>query len=87
MDSSVFDALRIKAREKIDAGALPKGDPTRVNGDRVAHDTPCNLCGQVIKKSEFSYLIKAPGRAMSDSQYILHFLCHAAWQVEVAGVK
>ena len=84
MTDSNFDALRIQARAKIDMGMLPATMPSGVIGDYVVEDTRCRLCGQFIKMREFRYVVRAHSKVMGDQHYNLHFLCHAAWQLEVS---
>ncbi len=58
--------------------------PSGVIGDYVVEDTRYRLGGQFIKMREFRYVVRAHSNVMGDQHYNLHFLCHAAWQLEAS---
>ena len=69
--------LRERARELIREHALPGNAPARVWGGR-GDGSPCALCGEVIPASELEYEIESE----AGTPLHLHFMCHAAWQLE-----
>jgi hypothetical protein len=84
MVDSKIDALRTKARAMIGAGTLPStSEPSSVLGSYVSSAKKCTLCGELIPTKGFQYEVRAPGPGTSNVHYHLHFLCHAAWQIEV----
>lgn len=91
MTKAEFAELRAKARAKIDAKGLPDGMPKDVFADdRTQGRCKCCLCGVELKPfGGFRYIVHATSDKTPDGrhEYILCFLCHAAWQLEVADVE
>jgi hypothetical protein len=83
--------LRARARKLIDAGKLPATTkPYQTVGDCVIGPEHCRLCDTLIEPTEFvpgeaRYMI-SPG-AQGPTFGPLHFLCHAAWQIEAAEAE
>jgi hypothetical protein len=83
--------LRECARKLIDAGKLPATTkPYQTTGDCAISGEHCRLCDTLIEPTEFvpgdaRYMIspKAQGPTFGP----LHFLCHAAWQIEAAEAE
>jgi hypothetical protein len=88
MAQSKFEELRDMARELIREGRLPATtNPRHVTGENVMQPEICHLCEKVIEVGETRYVIRSEGKVMGLQQYGgLHFLCHAAWQIEAAEV-
>jgi hypothetical protein len=81
--------LRDKARAKMAAGRLPKTvqEVERVVAD--VHNRPdgvCAVCDAGITKGEFWYLVSQSGIVPTAIPRPMHYLCHAAWQLEVRGM-
>jgi hypothetical protein len=47
----------------------------------------CGLCGELIKGGEFKYTVHEPMLTDTPTLHVLHFLCHAAWQLEADGFE
>jgi hypothetical protein len=79
--------LRDKARAKMTDGKLPNTLEAvgRIVADVNDHQSGvCGICDAAISKAEFSYLVYQSG--MTPTKIPMHFLCHAAWQLEVRGM-
>lgn len=84
-----LNPLRDKARAKMAAGKLPKTiqDVERVVAD--IHNRPngvCAVCDVAISNNEFWYQVDHSGITPKAIPRPMHYLCHAAWQLEVRGV-
>lgn len=83
--------LRASARKLIDAGKLPATTkPYQTIGDCVTRHEHCRLCDKLMESTEFMpgearYMISPEARGPSFGP--LHFLCHAAWQIEAAEAE
>jgi acetamidase/formamidase len=84
-----FADLRVRARELIAAGKLPATtDPFAVEGTGVGNATRCGLCELTIEKRKIGFTVTAPGAGSERQRYpAMHFLCHAAWQLEAAEAE
>ena len=80
--------LRDKARAKMAAGALPKTvqEVVRIVADIHKSNGVCAVCDADITKSEFCYLVSQSGTTSTAVPRPMHYLCHAAWQLEVRGI-
>lgn len=90
MTNAEFQLLRDRARSMIDNKGLPgTANPEGVLGARTSHRiNECQLCGESIEAGDFQYTVSAPGQLRDRQPYpALHFLCHAAWQLEAARVR
>jgi hypothetical protein len=91
MSNLELKTLCALARTKIDDDAekLPNTTkPNSVAGDSHPTTSPlCDLCGERIKPREFRYRVSVDSKGSSDLVCTLHFRCHAAWQIEAAGLS
>jgi hypothetical protein len=73
---------------RIAAGRLPRTTkPEEVVAAIVVKGERCSLCDDVIKAGDCRYVIRTRTIAASPSQFALHFLCHAAWQLEAVEAE
>jgi hypothetical protein len=90
MSDPKFDALRGKAQEQIGLKNLPKTikDVEQVTANVRHRPTfTCAICGGKILDGELWYQVEDSTKNLSRAiNRPMHFLCHAAWQCEVAGV-
>jgi hypothetical protein len=70
--------LRARARVLIEQGRLPRTEPARTWGG-YGINQPCAVCAQPISSTEVEYEVRE-----GNTDYRLHFICHAAWQFELA---
>jgi hypothetical protein len=88
MSELEFTALRERARDLIQKARLPGTTrPDNVSGHTITRSTRCVLCDIFAEPGECFYEVHAQGKGMGSQIYGFHFLCHAAWQLEAAGVK
>lgn len=76
--------LRRRARELIDRGALPD-EPVAFVWGAYGHNR-CSLCEQTIEDTEIEYGLETRIHG-AFRNFHLHFLCHAAWQLECARAQ
>lgn len=74
--------LRVRARERIREGRLPRITQYRTWGGRGGNE-PCAVCDLLIKRDEVEYEIEVLGPD-GLRLYRFHFPCHDAWQYECA---
>ncbi len=72
-----MEALRIRARERIRQGRLPRGKPARTWGG-LGSGLPCALCDAAILGSEPEFELQLDLSAPAESVR-LHRECHAVW--------
>jgi hypothetical protein len=85
-----IDRLRALAKRLISQQLLPATtNPDSVVARHVVKKAgPCALCGKPIEAGQSRYEIShASPVAIGSKMYSLHFLCHAAWQIESAGAE
>jgi hypothetical protein len=75
--------LRLRARELISHGRLPRHHPSRIWGGSGTGDQICSLCSRPIARDEVEYELEYNAEA-AVRMARFHFLCHAAWQLECA---
>ncbi|HEV2704251.1 MAG TPA: hypothetical protein VGV09_21680 [Steroidobacteraceae bacterium] len=81
---NLFASWRALAKERICSGVLPATvAPAEVQG-LGGNNGPCALCGGQIPHGDFHYMISVRSEDKIRS-WALHFLCHAAWQVEAVS--
>ena len=73
----ITSELRRRAREMVDAGALPTVEPRAIFGGH-GDGRNCSLCGCVVESSEVEFEFDLGG-----ATYRFHQSCHAAWQARV----
>ena len=81
--------LRDKARAKMAGGKLPKTlqEVERIVADPRNHaNGVCAVCDAPISKKEFWYQVDQSGITPKAIARPMHYLCHAAWQLEVRGM-
>jgi len=83
MYDKIQNELRQRARERIQEGALPCGDPHLMYGGHGTGLT-CSLCEHPISADEIEYELLFRTEDGSSREYRFHFLCHASWQLEYA---
>jgi hypothetical protein len=72
-------ALRERAREAIDRGALPRVKPNRTYGGPGSAKA-CAVCGVVVQRSEMEIELEFTRQEGAPSDcYHLHPRCFAAW--------
>jgi hypothetical protein len=84
-----INSLREKARAKMTDGKLPRTIEAvaRVVADpRTLPNGACAVCDVGISKNEFWYQVHQSDITPTAIQRPMHFLCHAAWQLEVRGM-
>ena len=74
--------LRLRARNLVAEHRLPGTMNVRTFGGYGSR-SQCSLCGLPIRSEEVEYEVEEEGPA-GKRTYILHFMCHAAWQFECA---
>jgi hypothetical protein len=85
-----FTALRKRAADLIKKGGLPAKAAlvkSVVASKVIANPIKCDLCAQLIKSEDLQYRITFEGKVMSAESRVVHFLCHAAWQLEAAQAE
>jgi hypothetical protein len=84
-----LNPLRDKARVKMAGGELPK---TLREVEGIVADASnqpsdaCAVCDVTISRTEFWYRVDQSGIESRAISRPMHFLCHAAWQLEVRGM-
>jgi hypothetical protein len=77
--------LRRQARESIHEGRLPATPPARTWGGPGA-DTPCAVCGQLIRRSTLGFELEFEASFDSEPVHLqMHVPCFAAWELELEG--
>jgi hypothetical protein len=73
--------LRVRARDLIGQGHLPRKPPERLWGGRGTGQRHCSLCTVVIAREEVEFELEHhAGESVQVTTF--HFLCYAAWQLE-----
>lgn len=75
--------LREKAREGIQSGTLPNGQPDRMWGGPGV-GASCMICSERVKRDELEFEIEfaRDGDDPGLNTYHVHIRCFAAWQFE-----
>lgn len=79
-----YEVLHQRARELIDSGVLPAGDPRYVYGG-YGIGRSCQLCGATITNREVEYeleFVAANEYPTKKFLVCLHLGCHAVWDYE-----
>jgi hypothetical protein len=79
-----YEVLHQRARELIDAGALPVGDPCYMYGG-WGIGRNCELCGAPVTSKEIEYELEfetANEQPTRKFLLCLHLGCHAIWDYE-----
>jgi len=75
-------ALREKARQRIQSGAMPLAEPNRTWGGPGAGLT-CAVCDQPITRNQIEYEVQFVQEGVKIPQIAhLHLSCFAAWDLE-----
>ena len=84
-----FQELRALARAKIDEHRFPSDtNPLSVSGSRGIKPIRCSLCDEFVDAGQIAYKVIAESDLTMGNVHVdLHFRCHAAWQLEVAGIE
>jgi hypothetical protein len=81
-----FGKLRALAKELIAKGQLPATMKPSLAEGSGGTGLSCELCRHHIMRDHFQYTIHVRQEGRRELKH-LHFLCHAAWQIEAAEAE
>jgi hypothetical protein len=74
-------ALRVKAREVMNAGKLPNGRPDRVWGEPGV-GAPCAVCDLPVQHDQVKFELEFARHGDNSDKHHVHVQCFAAWEFE-----